>query len=151
MPVPGEHTPASWHWFEATHTTGLPPVQAPAWQVSVWVQAFPSTHNVPLVAFGFEHTPVPGLHTPATWHGSLAVHTTGFEPMQAPAEHESLCVQALPSEHDVPSANGEPEQTPAWHVPSWVHVAPPPHAVPLAFDGFEQTPVAVSQTPARWH
>ena len=79
------------------------------------------------------------------------MHTTGFELTQAPAWQESLCVQALPSAQDVPSASGEPEQTPAWQVPAWVHVPPPPHGVPLVFDGFEQTPVAVSQTPGTWH
>jgi len=49
-------------------TTGLAPVQVPAWHVSVWVQALPSLQEVPLVAGGFEHTPVLGLHVPATWH-----------------------------------------------------------------------------------
>jgi hypothetical protein len=49
-------------------TTGLPPVQVPFWQVSVRVQALLSLHVVPLAAFGFEQTPVAGLHVPATWH-----------------------------------------------------------------------------------
>jgi hypothetical protein len=39
---------------------------------------------VPLFALGFEQTPVPVLHTPATWHWSLAVHTTGFDPVHTP-------------------------------------------------------------------
>jgi hypothetical protein len=50
------------------HTTGLPPVQTPAWHVSVWVQALPSPQLVPFVAFGLEQTPVAVLQTPATWH-----------------------------------------------------------------------------------
>jgi hypothetical protein len=31
---------------------------------------------VPLVAIGFEQTPVLGLQVPTAWHGSLAVHVT---------------------------------------------------------------------------
>jgi hypothetical protein len=47
--------------------------------------------------------PVAGLQTPASWHASLAVQTTGAPPAQPPAWHESPCVQALPSSHVVPS------------------------------------------------
>ena len=54
--------------------TGLRPVHAPAWHVSVCVHALPSLHAVPFVAAGFEHAPVAGLHVPATWHWSIAVH-----------------------------------------------------------------------------
>jgi hypothetical protein len=67
-PVEGLQKPASWHWSPAAHTTGLAPVQVPAWHVSVCVHALPSLHDVPLAATGFEQTPVPGLHVPATWH-----------------------------------------------------------------------------------
>jgi hypothetical protein len=55
------------HAVAAAQVTGLPPVHAPLWQVSVCVHALPSLHVVPLVAFvGDEHTPVLGLHVPAT-------------------------------------------------------------------------------------
>ena len=47
---------------------GCAPVQVPAWQVSVCVQALLSLHAVPFGAFGFEQTPVAGSHVPATWH-----------------------------------------------------------------------------------
>ena len=76
VPVGALHTPATWHGSLAVHTTGFVPVQVPAWQLSVCVHALPSLHAVPFAAFGFEHAPVPVLHTPATWHESLAVHTT---------------------------------------------------------------------------
>ena len=33
-------------------------------------------HVVPFGAVGFEHAPVAGLHVPATWQASLAVHVT---------------------------------------------------------------------------
>src|SRR5262249_20740477 len=82
----------------------LPILQAPAWQVSVCVQALPSLHAVPSAAAGLEHCPVPGLQTPAVWHWSLAAHATGFDPVQVPDWQVSVCVQALPSLHAVPSA-----------------------------------------------
>src|SRR3989442_241395 len=84
VPVVGLQVPATWHWSLAVQVTGLEPVQVPDWQVSVWVQALPSLHDVPLVAFGFEQVPVVGLQVPATWHWSLAVHVTGLEPVQVP-------------------------------------------------------------------
>jgi len=65
-PVLGLHVPTTWHWSLAEHATGLTPVHAPLWHVSVWVQALPSLHAVPFVAIGFEHAPVLGLHVPAT-------------------------------------------------------------------------------------
>jgi hypothetical protein len=43
-------------------------MQAPAWHASVCVQALPSEQAAPFALFGFEQTPVPGLHVPATWH-----------------------------------------------------------------------------------
>ena len=45
-PVPVLHVPAVWHWSLALHTTGLLPVHASAWQVSVCVHAFPSLQVV---------------------------------------------------------------------------------------------------------
>ena len=67
-PVVGLHVPATWHVSDAVHTTGFVPMQTPAWQLSVRVHAFPSLHVVPFAAAGFVHTPVAGLHVPATWH-----------------------------------------------------------------------------------
>ena len=43
-------------------------MQAPAWHVSVLVQALPSSQDVPFAFGGFEQTPVDVLHVPATWH-----------------------------------------------------------------------------------
>ena len=78
---------------------------------------------VPFGALGFEHVPFAGLHTPATWHWSLAVQTTGFPPAHMPVWHVSVCVHASPSVQTVPFG---------------------------AF-GFEHIPFAGSQTPATWH
>jgi hypothetical protein len=99
------------------------PAQTPAWQVSLVVQALPSLHVFPFAAVGFEQTPVPELQVPATWHWSLAAQTTGLPPVQLPAWHVSVRVQALPSVQ----------------------------AVPLGAAGFEQTPVPGLQLPATWH
>jgi hypothetical protein len=122
-PVPVSHVPASWHWSSAVQTTGFAPVQTPNWQVSVCVQALPSLQVVPFAFGGFEHWPLAGSHTPTSWHWSEAVQTTGFAPVQVPAWQVSVCVQALPSLH----------------------------AVPSNFGGFEHTPLPVSQEPSSWH
>src|SRR5947199_491732 len=102
---------------------GFEPVQVPPWQVSVCVQALPSLHAVPLLAFGLEHWPVAVLQVPATWHWSEAVQTTGFEPVQVPLWQVSVCVHALPSLH----------------------------AVPLRACGLEHEPATVLEVPAAWH
>jgi hypothetical protein len=86
--------------------TGFVPVHVPPWQVSVCVQALPSLHAVPFAAGGFEHWPLDGLHVPATWHWSDAVHTTGLVPMQAPDWQVSVWVQASASLQLVPFTAG---------------------------------------------
>ena len=55
-----------WHWSSAVQTTGLLPVQLPAWQLSVCVQASPSLQPVPLGFEGLEQTPVALLQVPAS-------------------------------------------------------------------------------------
>jgi hypothetical protein len=100
----------------------LAPAQTPDWQLSLCVQALPSSQGVPSLSAGFEHFPVAGSQTPAAWHESLGVQTTRFAPLQAPDRQLSICVQASPSSQDVPSAAS----------------------------GFEHAPVAGSQVPATW-
>jgi hypothetical protein len=63
-PVAGLHTPGVWHWSGVGHMTGLAPVHAPLWQVSVCVQALPSLHAVPLARSGYVQVPVATLHVP---------------------------------------------------------------------------------------
>jgi hypothetical protein len=63
-PVLDEQVPTAWHWSLAAQTTGLPPTQRPAWQVSLRVQAFPSSQAAPSVLAGLEHVPVDGLQVP---------------------------------------------------------------------------------------
>ena len=102
---------------------GLVPVHVPDWHASLCVQALPSLQDVPFGALGFEQIPVAGSHVPATWQGPLAVHVTGLEPVHVPDRHVSVCVQALPSLHAVPSAAFGSEQTPVagLHVPATWH------------------------------
>ena len=59
-------------------------MHVPDWQVSVWVQPFPSLQLAPFALAGFEQVPVAGLQVPTSWHELLAVHTTGFEPVHVP-------------------------------------------------------------------
>jgi hypothetical protein len=177
-PVWGSHVPAPWHWSEAAHTTGSPPVHTPLSQVSVWVQASPSLQGVPLAFAGLEQRPVWESHVPASWHWSAAVQTTGLLPVHTPLSHVSVRVQASPSLHGVPFALAGVEQWPVWgsHVPaSWhwseaaqttgllpvhtplshisvcVQASPSLHGVPLALAGSEQRPVCGSHVPASWH
>ena len=60
-PVIASHAPAWWHWSEGAHTTGSPPVQAPATQVSTRVQASPSSTEIAVKA----QLPVVGLQASA--------------------------------------------------------------------------------------
>jgi hypothetical protein len=86
---------------------------------SVSTLPFPQAASQPL---GAEHTPSVGLQTPGvaqSWPGQ----TTGLAPVHTPAWQMSVCVQAFPSEHELP----------------------------FAFTGFEQTPFAGSHTPGSWH
>jgi hypothetical protein len=65
-PVLVSQTPGTWHWSSAVQMTALVGVQTPVWHVSLRSQALPSLQDVPSGAFGFEQTPVLGLHVPAT-------------------------------------------------------------------------------------
>ena len=98
-------------------------MHTPLRHVSVCVHALPSLHDVPSLLVGFEQTPVVWLQLPAVWHWSLPVQVFGLPPVQTPDWQVSVCVQALPSLHDVP----------------------------LLSCGFEQTPVVWLQVPTPWH
>ena len=98
-------------------------MHTPAWHASVCVHAFPSLHAVPLLAMGFEQTPVAESHVPTTWHWSLALQLT-----------------AVPLAH-----------APAWQVSPCVHALLSLHAVPFGAAGFEHAPVLVLHVPATWH
>ena len=69
---------------------GSAPVQTPAWHVSVWVQALPSLHAVPLLAAGFEQAPVDGSHVLAPWHAPAAAHVRRCTPSRTRATEAVL-------------------------------------------------------------
>jgi len=124
VPVAGTQAPATWQTSVATgQVTGVPPTQAPAWQVSTVVQPFPSLQATPSAAGVWaEHRPVAGAQVPATLQVE-AVQTTGAPPEQVPRPLQmSFCVQALPSLQEVP----------------------------LGAFGVLQVPVAVLQVPTEW-
>jgi hypothetical protein len=76
---------------------GTSPTHSPPEHVSPLLQEFESSHGVPSGLAGSEQTPVLVSHVPASWHWSIAVHTTGSLPTHAPDWQVSVCVQALPS------------------------------------------------------
>jgi hypothetical protein len=82
--------------------TGLPPVQVPAWQVSFWVQALPSSQAVPLTRADQPDVEIEGLQI---WQG-LAGFNVPLEypvppmvqlPMQAPAPSQVPPEQTVPA------------------------------------------------------
>src|SRR5438477_346598 len=129
IPLAGSHVPAMWHWSEAVQTTGSLPEHTPLSQVSVWVQASPSLHAVPLVVGGVEHTPVPVSQVPASWHWSEGVQTRGL-PVHTSARQVSVCVHASPSLHGVSSVAVIPMHRPARQASPVVHSLPSLQAVP---------------------
>jgi hypothetical protein len=177
-PVEGLHVPATWHWSAGVHVTVASGVHVPATQVSLRSQALPSLHEVPSAIVGFEQTPVEGLHVPAAWHWSDAVHVTVLPVVHAPAMQVSLRSQAFPSLQAVPSGMVGFEQTPvagvqapatwhwsdgahvtvlpavhapAWHVSFRSQALPSSHAVPFVAAGFVHVPVEGLHVPATWH
>jgi hypothetical protein len=122
QPLEGSQ-PSSVHGLPSLQSGAGPLTHAPPWQVSPCVHALLSLQLVPFGLAGFEQTPVCASQVPATWHWSEAVQVTGFAPVQLPPWQVSVCVQAFPSLH----------------------------AVPSLIAGFEQTPVVGSHVPASWH
>jgi hypothetical protein len=94
------------------------------------VHALPSSHAVPSRTFLTTHCPLLGLqswivvvHCVGMMTPPRLPQTTGLPPTQLPPWQVSVCVQALPSLHVVPSDAA----------------------------GFEHAPVAGSHVPATWH
>src|SRR5437870_3444368 len=96
------------------------PVQTPALQTSPSVLASPSLHGLPSGVTGFEQVALSGSQTPASWHWSWAVQTTGLTAVHVPPRQVSLSVQASPSLHAVPSDLAGFEHSPVagLHVPA---------------------------------
>src|SRR3989442_2124383 len=73
VPLAASQVPATWHWSRAAQTTGFAPTQAPAWQVSVCVQAFPSVQVLPSGLYGLAPVPPARSQVPAALHWSSPV------------------------------------------------------------------------------
>jgi hypothetical protein len=118
-------------------------VQAPAWHVSVWVQALSSVQLEPSVLTGSEHAPDDGLQVPTSWHEFEAVHVTGFVPVQVPDWQVSTCVQALSSLQVLPVAGPQSPfvAAPAAVEQAWQSLVPPEQG-PLQQTPSTQLPLA---------
>jgi hypothetical protein len=110
-PPAGSHESAV-HGLPSSTLTCVPLAHVPPWHESAVVQALPSVQAVPFGTAGLEHRPLAASHVPAAWHWSAAEHATGFEPVQVPTWHESVCVQALPSVQTVPFGTAGLEHAP---------------------------------------
>src|SRR5438094_9178228 len=97
------------------------PVQTPALQASPSVAASPSSQGLPSGVTGFEQVALSGSQTPASWHWSWAVQTTGLTAVHVPPWQVSPCVQASPSARAARSDVAGVEQSPA----PWSPVAAP--------------------------
>src|SRR5436189_304383 len=78
------------------------PAHTPALQTSPSVLASPSSQGLPSGVTGFEQVALSGSQTPASWHWSWAVQTTGLTAVHVPPWQVSPCVQASPSSQLVP-------------------------------------------------
>src|SRR4051812_12735645 len=76
LPAPQSLSQALQFWGSLVRSTHAPPQQTSL--------ACPP-QDVPSGAVGLEQVPVCGSQSPATWHWSLAVQTTGLPPVQTPA------------------------------------------------------------------
>src|SRR2546425_1172573 len=103
-------------------TTGFEPVQTPAWQVSVCVQALPSLQAVPSAAGGFEQIGRASCRERAKISGVAVSLKKKIEAVQETGWPGAVGVHALPALQSGPSVAG----------------------------GFEQKPVAGSHVPAAW-
>ena len=128
LPVPESQVPTLWQASWAVQTTGLAPLQTPAWQLSVMVQASISLQLLPFFKMGLEQVPVTVLHVPISWHWSLAMHTLGGPPTHKPPTQVSTVVQALPSLHG-PGMFAPSEHVPVvgLHCPAARHVVAAAH------------------------
>src|SRR5690242_19029703 len=88
--------------------TGLAPVHAPAWQVSVCVQALLSLHMEPSAAFASAgHMPELPVHVSATSHAPAAARQTVAADSNWHVDEQQSPFAVLPSS----------QASPAWSVP----------------------------------
>jgi len=136
VPVRLSHVPTSWHWSLAVQTTGLLPLHAALWQVSVCVQALPSSQAS---VFATNLQPLPVSHESVV-QTLPSVHVAAPGAFTQPfALSQESSVHALPSSHWI--------AVPAWQLPP-LQVSPPVHLLPSSqarlLNAFLQ-PVVVEQ------
>jgi hypothetical protein len=127
--------------------SGVPAVQAPPWQLSPTVQAFPSVQPVP-AGSGVNVQPLAGAQL-STVQGKPSAHVTALPGTHRPPSHASPEVHALPSEQKPPFGTGKnrhpaarlqvsvvqgspsvhPTETPGLHAPA-AHESPAVHGSP---------------------
>lgn len=95
------------------------PAQVPSLQLSLRLQASPSSHAVPVGAVGVEQAPVNGSQVPKTKHAA-ALGQTLVSPLHTPLTQLSDLLQASPSSHGV-ALSGKCAQAPSLQ-PSVVHI-----------------------------
>jgi hypothetical protein len=84
-PVALSQLPTLWHWSLAEHVTGLAPTHLPALQLSVLVQALPSSHVVPAATGTALQVPVVASHVPVLQASLSAEQSTAVPPTHLPA------------------------------------------------------------------
>ncbi len=96
-----ELQPSVVHKLASSQAAGLPPLQMPPLHKSPLVQALPSSQAIPLAPPTCLQPTMASQKSDV--QGFLSSHTVAPPPMQTPALHASLLVQALPSLQGVPS------------------------------------------------
>jgi hypothetical protein len=155
----------------------VPAAHTPERQLSPDVQTFPSSQGAPSGFATGMQLPEKPSQVLCWWHWSGGGQTTGFVPVQVPDWQRSVCVQAFPSLHLVPSGafgfeqapvpgsqvpatwqascavqvTGLPTQLPAWQLSFCVQAFLSSQLVPSVLAGFEHAPVPGSQVPTLWH
>jgi hypothetical protein len=140
-------------------SSGVPVVQAPAWQVSLPSQRSLSAHDVPF-ASGLVWQPVIGSQVSAV-QAFPSLQSSGAPLVHTPAWQVSAPLQTVPSLHDVPLITGvlvhpntgsqpsavqgfasvqlravPPVQVPDWQISLPLHTSPSAHAVPFGTAAF---------------
>ena len=117
QPLEGSH-PSSVHGLPSLQSGAGPPTQLPPLQMSLVVQALPSSQGA---LFGVFKQPVAGSQLSSV-QGLPSLQLGAGPPTQLPPLQVSLCVHASPSSHAVPSPSAGFEHMPVAgsHVPgSW--------------------------------
>ena len=144
---------------------GLLPTHAPDWQLSVCVQASPSSQVVPSATLTCEHVPPLQL---SVVQALLSLQSIGLLPTQAPDWQLSVCVHASPSSQVVPSSAAGFEHRPVpgsqipatWHESRAAQTTPEQRSVPaqtpsahtsLLVAGFPSSQVVPFVSMFSWH